>query len=249
MENPTRPDGEQRRTIERVRRQFRKGVKDFALLRPGDSVLVGLSGGKDSMALLQLMGEWLSHAAVKFPLYALHVRMKGVDYRSDASYLERFAQSCGATFLLRETVMPHDRQERRTPCFLCSWERRKVLFEVAQELHCNKIALGHHRDDLLTTALMNLLYNGSFSTMPAMLSMRKMPLSIIRPLCRVDEADLRSWAEINAYQPLRKVCPHDDASRRSDLREELERLQDAHPDAKNNLWHALHKEGKLVDLE
>ena len=234
--------------LERVRRNFRKGMREFRLVQPSDRILVGLSGGKDSMALLQLLGEWNRHARNKFPLTALHVRMKGVDYQSDASYLERFAESCGADFLLKTGDMPIDRNEKRTPCFLCAWNRRKILFETAQELGYNKIALGHHRDDILTTTLMNLLYNGSFSTMPVVQGFRKMPLIIIRPLCRVEEADLRQWAILQGYEPLVKTCPNDQVTHRIQMHNLLESLQSMHPEAKSSLWHALHKSEKLVDL-
>ena len=239
----------ERKLTERVRRKFREGIRTYQLIAPGDHVLVGLSGGKDSMALLQLLGEYRRHAAQPFGLSALHVRMQGIDYRTDASYLEDFAREQEADFYLETCEMPEDRNAHRTPCFLCSWTRRKALFNLAQTLGCQRIALGHHHDDILTTALMNLTYNGSFSTMPVRQAFRKMPLEIIRPLCRVGEDDLRTWAEIYQYEPLLKVCPHDREGHRQTMRSLLETLQEMNPEAKSSLWHALHKANKLVELE
>ena len=240
----TAPD---RKLAERVRRKFRAGMREFRLLEPGEGVLVGLSGGKDSMALLQLLGEFRRHAAVKFPLVALHVRMQGVDYRTNTDYLADFAAQCGAEFRVEEATFPEDRNEKRTPCFLCAWTRRKVLFQRAQEWGLAKIALGHHRDDILTTALMNLTYNGSFSTMPVYQAFRKMPLAIVRPLCLVEEADLVRWAELFSYQPLIKVCPNDNVTHRAGMKKVLEGLLRMNAEAGNSLWHALHKAEKLVE--
>lgn len=239
----------ERKLTDRVRRKFREGIRTYQLIAPGDHVLVGLSGGKDSMALLQLLGEYRRHAAQPFGLSALHVRIQGIDYRSDARYLEDFARKQGADFYLQTCEMPADRNARRTPCFLCSWTRRKALFTLAQTLGCQRIALGHHRDDILTTALMNLTYNGSFSTMPVRQAFRKMPLEIIRPLCRVGEEDLRAWAQIYQYEPLLKVCPHDVEGHRTGVRNWLETMQAMNPEAKSSLWHALHKADKLVELD
>ena len=109
-----------RKLTDRVRRKFREGIRTYHLIAPGDHVLVGLSGGKDSMALLQLLGEYRRHAAQPFGLSALHVRMQGIDYRTDARYLEDFAHEQGADFYLQSCEMPTDRNARRTPCFLCS---------------------------------------------------------------------------------------------------------------------------------
>lgn len=154
------------RLEQRVRRAVQAGLKEFSLIEPGDRVLVGLSGGKDSMALLELLGGLARRRDGAFRVEALHVRMGNVDYRTDVGYLAKFAADCGCGFYLREISFEADRNERRSPCFLCSWNRRKQLFEMAQELGCTKIALGHHRDDILRTALMNLTFAGSFATMP-----------------------------------------------------------------------------------
>ena len=199
------------RLEQRVRRAFGAGLKEFSLIESGDRILVGLSGGKDSMALLELLGELARRRGGAFRVEALHVR-------------------------------------KRSPCFLCSWNRRKQLFETAQELGCTKIALGHHRDDILRTAMMNLTFAGSFATMPVKIRMRKFPVTIIRPLCRVDEADLRRWAEIHGYQPLVKTCPHDGEGNRRSIESVVDAMQRLCPEARNSLWHALEKDGKLVEL-
>ena len=238
---------EEYKLSERVRRKFRLGIKDFGLIEEGDQVLVGLSGGKDSMALLELLGEFRRQKRNGFGLKALHVRMDNVEYQSDDNYLRDFAERCNAEFVLRTTRFDKDREEGRTPCFLCSWNRRKVLFETAQELGCNKIALGHHQDDILKTLLMNLSFNGTFATMPALLKMRKMPVTIVRPLCEIEEEDLKKWSKIRQYQPLLKLCPYERDSNRTNVEIVIDALKKLNPEYRYNLWHALEKEGKLVE--
>lgn len=228
-------------------RSFREGVKEFNLITPSDVILIGLSGGKDSLALLDLMGDLLRRSNNGFTLHALHVRMVGVDYQSDTDYLREQCARHKITYHERLVSFEPDRNEKRTPCFLCSWNRRKTLFEVAQELGCNKIALGHHQDDILHTALMNLSYAGSFSTMPCLLKMQKMPLTIIRPLCKVKEALLKEWSIVADYQPLVKLCPHERASKRTEISLLFEQLELQNPEFRANLWNALLKAGKLVE--
>ena len=232
----------------KILRGFREGVKEFNLITPSDVILIGLSGGKDSLALLDLMGDMQRKSNNGFTLHALHVRMTGVDYQSDTTYLRSQCERNGITFHERMVSFEADRNERRTPCFLCSWNRRKTLFEVAQELGCNKIALGHHQDDILHTALMNLSYAGSFSTMPCYLKMQKMPLAIIRPLCMVKESLLKEWAKESEYQPLIKLCSHERASKRTEIACLFEQMEKQNPEFRANLWNALLKDGKLVEL-
>ena len=232
----------------KILRGFREGVKEFNLITPSDVILIGLSGGKDSLALLDLMGDMQRRSNNGFTLHALHVRMAGVDYQSDTTYLRSQCERNGITFHERMVSFEADRNERRTPCFLCSWNRRKTLFEVAQELGCNKIALGHHQDDILHTALMNLSYAGSFSTMPCYLKMQKMPLAIIRPLCMVKESLLKEWAKESEYQSLIKLCPHERASKRTEIACLFEQMEKQNPEFRANLWNALLKDGKLVEL-
>ena len=239
---------EEYKVSEKVRRRFRAGVKDFELIAPGDHVLVGLSGGKDSMALLELLGELRRHQRGSFELKALHVRMENVDYQTDHGYLAEFAEKCGAEFVLRTASFEQDREEGRTPCFLCSWNRRKTLFETAQELGCNKIALGHHQDDILRTTMMNLTFTGTFATMPALLQMRKMPLTIIRPLCKVEEEDLKKWSKFHDYQPLKKLCPYERESNRTGIETVMDAMKNLNPEYRYHLWRALEKDNKLVEL-
>lgn len=229
----------------RLMRRMGEAIREFSLIDEGDRILLGLSGGKDSLALLDLLGEMMIHTNRRFSLTALHVRVEGVDYLSDTSYLEEKAARWGIPLVVAQTTMEADRNSKRTPCFLCSWNRRKVLFRMAQEGGFNKIALGHHQDDILRTALMNLTFNGSFSTMPAKLQMEKFPVTIIRPLAKINEDDLREWATLQAYEPVKKVCPNDALTNRTQIQNVTRELERLTPDYRHNLWHALLKAGEL----
>lgn len=235
------------RLSHRIRRRLREGVKRFDLIAPGDAVLIGLSGGKDSLALVQLLGEMRRHYNRNFRLAAIHVKMANIDYQADFNFLRSFCEQHEVPFHLVEASFEPDREEGRSPCFLCSWTRRKRMFEWAQQEGFNKIALGHHQDDILKTALMNLTYAGSFSTMPVRLELRKMPITIVRPLCLCQEEDLRAFSKAEGHVPLRKECPYDHESTRTSIDTVLATLQSLNPEARHSLWHALEKAGKLVE--
>ena len=123
--------------------------------------------------------------------------------------------------------------------------RRKEMFNLAQQLGCNKIALGHHNDDLIHTALMNLTFQGRFDTMPASLQMKKMPLTIIRPLCLCHEADIKAYADQQGYQKQRKLCPYEKDSYRTDIQQVFQQMESLNPEARYSIWNALEREGKM----
>ena len=182
----------------------------------------------------------------KFRVEAIHVRMENISYETSTDYLEQFCKELDVPLHIVTTRF--EASDKKPPCFLCSWNRRKQLFNLAQELGCNKIALGHHQDDLLHTCLMNQFYQGRFDTMPALLKMRKMPLSIIRPLCMVEESDIRRYAELRGYEKQVKLCPYETASHRDDMRQLFEQIQRMNPEARHSLWNAIVRAGKLVDI-
>ena len=138
-------------------------------------------------------------------------------------------------------------KKQKQPCFLCSWNRRKQLFNLAQELGCNKIALGHHQDDILHTALMNLTFQSHFATMPVRLKMRKMPLTLIRPLCLIQETDIKAWAELQGYEPQKKRCPYETSSNRTSIKAVYDQLEQLNPEVRYSLWSALETDNKLIE--
>lgn len=233
---------------QRIRERFVKAFVTYHLLEDDDRVLVGLSGGKDSLCLLEMLAKRARISHPRFQVEALHVRMENIDYKTSTEYLERFCNDLNVTLHIRTTSFENNEDMKQKPaCFLCSWNRRKIMFNLAQELGFNKIALGHHQDDLLNTTLMNLFYQGRFDTMPALLRMRKMPIAIIRPLCMVEEADIKRYAELRDYEKQEKVCPFEHDTNRTamdNLFKEIERLS---PDVRHSMWNALVRDGKLTE--
>ena len=186
---------EEEKMLRRIDKRFSKGVVEYGLIEDGDKILIGLSGGKDSLALVELLARRARVYKPRFSVVAVHVVMKNIPYQSDVDYLREYVESWGVPFVLFETEFDATTDTRKSPCFLCSWNRRKALFTVAKEQGCNKIALGHHMDDILETLLINITYQGAFSSMPPRLVMKKFDMTIIRPMCLVHEADLMELAQ------------------------------------------------------
>jgi tRNA(Ile)-lysidine synthase TilS/MesJ len=227
----------------RLYERFVRAFVTYHLLEDDDYVLVGLSGGKDSLLLTELLAKRARIDKPRFRVEAVHVRMENIHYETSTDYLQQFCASLNVPLHIVTTRF--EESEQKPACFLCSWYRRKELFNLAQQLGCNKIALGHHRDDIIHTTLMNLTFQGRFDTMSPLLRMRKMPLTIIRPLCLIDEADIRRYAELSAYEKVVKTCPYEHDTNRTAIAELFARMEQMNPEARFSIWKALETEGKL----
>lgn len=240
----------------RLTKRFHKACADYGLITDGDHILIGLSGGKDSLALVEFLGKRAQIHVPRFKVTAVHVRVKERDYHSDLSYMEDFCARVQVPLIIKDTEIGESRRANRLeeaasnysleakgkekdPCFLCSWYRRKVLFDVAQELCCNKIALGHHKDDLVETLLMNLIFQGSIGTIPPLLQMEKMPIQMIRPLCLIEEKDIQRYAELSHYEKQEKLCPLEKASSRADVKELVRKLEALNPNVRDSIFGAM----------
>lgn len=230
---------EEQKMIRRIERRFSKGVVSYGLIEEGDKILIGLSGGKDSLALVELLGKRSRIFKPRFSVVAAHVVMKNIPYQSDLTYLQAHAEQYGVPLVVYETSFDPTTDTRKSPCFLCSWNRRKALFAAAKEHGCNKIALGHHMDDILETLLMNMTYQGAFSTMPPRLAMDKFDMTLIRPMCLVHESDLIELAACRGYRKQVKNCPYESQSSRSDMKAILRQLEALNPEARYSMWGSM----------
>ena len=222
-----------------IQRKVNAALKHYGLIADGDRILIGLSGGKDSLALVEFLGERAKIYRPRFSVVAAHIAVDNVPYQSDLAYLEQFCAAHDVKFIHRTTHFDASTDERQSHCFLCSWHRRKALFSLAEELGCNKIALGHHRDDMLETLLMNQIFQGAFGSMPPLLRMDKFDMTIIRPLADVREAELQRLAEERGYHKQVKNCPYEHESHRSDVRRLLEQMERLNPNAASSLWNSM----------
>ena len=230
---------EQQKLYRQINKQFGRATLGYSMLEDGDRKLVALSGGKDSLTLLQLMAERSRIYKPRISVVAAHVTMTNIPYKADIEYLKEFCQGLGVELHVLESGFDASTDNRKSPCFLCSWNRRKALFTLAQEIGCNKIALGHNMDDFIETMLMNMTFQGAFSAMAPVMQMEKFPITVIRPLCLVNENDVEAYAKECNFPPQVKNCPYEKASNRASMKELLAHLETLNPEARYNIWGAM----------
>jgi tRNA 2-thiocytidine biosynthesis protein TtcA len=226
-----------------------EAIGDFGMIEPGDRILVGVSGGKDSWALLDLLRLAQRRAPVPFELLALNVDQGFAGFRADLveDYLARHGyayemRSARINLTVKEKIRPGD-----TFCSLCARLRRGALYRYADELGCNKIALGHHADDFIETLLLNLFFNGRIKAMPARLRAASGRHTVIRPLVYVWEEEIGEYVRARGFPVVCCACPGctDPTLERHRVKRLLRELERAHPGLKRSLLGALAR----VDLE
>ena len=201
MTDTRKSDLEFNKLAKRIRRQVGEAIVDFGMIEEGDRVMVCLSGGKDSYGMLDVLQSLQKKAPVKFELVAVNLDQKQPGF--PARVLPDYLSALGVPFRIVEqdtySIVKRVIPEGKTMCSLCSRLRRGVLYRVAGELGATKIALGHHRDDVLATFFLNLFHAGTLKAMPAKLLSDDGKHVVIRPLAYVAEADLAAYAEAKAF--------------------------------------------------
>lgn len=210
------------------------------MLQDGDRILVAVSGGADSMTLMWMLAERLQRIPINYELLPVHI---------DPGFAGGFSQalqtySAGAGFSLRVEhtdygVRGHSSSNRENPCFLCARLRRKRLFEIAAELACHKLALGHNKDDLIETLFINMCYAGEISTMVPSQTLFNGRFKIIRPLAYADGQLIRDFARESGFPEFVNPCPSAGNSSRQEIKTMLTQLYNRNPKIKGNIFRAM----------
>ncbi|MBN1248209.1 MAG: tRNA 2-thiocytidine(32) synthetase TtcA [Anaerolineae bacterium] len=195
-------------------RGVNRAVREYELIADGDRVLVGVSGGKDSRALLDLLVRGIDIPG-RYEVFAVHVDGSAVGLPDQVEELEPWFQALGVTYEVTRLDVADD-EKLPMDCFRCSWNRRKALFLAADRFGCNKVALGHHADDAAVTTLMSLMYKGRLETLEPRRSYFGGRLHLIRPLILLSEAEIWRLARASGWSlPTEPSCPQGVASRRA----------------------------------
>src|SRR5919202_6872621 len=227
----------------RIAKKTTKAIKDFNLIEEGDRVMVGLSGGKDSWALLQILDELRQRAPIEFSLVAVNVDSGYKDYKHDL--IASTCESRGWEYRIEHTGIGQTIDDildaDQTPCSLCARLRRGVLYRMAKAVGATKIALGHHADDFIETLLLNLFFAGSLKAMPAKLASDDGAHVVIRPFVYVGEDECRAYAKERRLPVIGCCCPAcgDLSLQRQRIKRLLLDLEGEHPGVKQSMLKAL----------
>lgn len=233
---------EHQRLHRQLLRRVQQTCKAFELLDPDDRIMVAISGGKDSYSMLTLLHDISGRLPFTVDLIAVHLDQQQPGY--DGRPLEEWLKSTGYAFeILSEdtySVVTAHLDETSTYCSLCARLRRGILYTAAERLGCNKIALGHHREDTLETLLMNLFYAGKLQAMPAAYTTDDGKFRVIRPLIECAESDIARFAALEGYPILPcNLCGSQSGLKREAMSDLLQRLETDHPNLRSIMLNAL----------
>jgi tRNA 2-thiocytidine biosynthesis protein TtcA len=227
----------------RVAKKTTRAIVDYGMLEDGDRVMVGLSGGKDSWALIQILDVLRRRAPIAFSLVAVTVDSGYDGYRHDL--ISKTCEQRGWEYRIVHTEIGETIEDlldqNATPCSLCARFRRGVLYRLATEVGASKIALGHHLDDFIETLLLNVFFAGTLKAMPARLVSDNGEHVVIRPLVGVTEAEARQYAKASELPIIGCCCPAcgDLSLQRQRVKRLIAELEVEHPDIKSSMIHAL----------
>jgi len=217
-----------------------KALHSYEMIADGDRIVVGVSGGADSLTLMWMLTERLKRVPINYDLFAVYI-----DPGYEGSFgeaLEWYGKKVGFSIRAEYTdcgLVAHSPENRENPCFLCSRLRRKRLFEIADELGCTKLALGHNKDDIIETLFMNICYAGEISTMMPSQTFFQEKFTVIRPLAFADEQLIRKFARDQKFPEFINPCPSANKSKRAEMKAFLQQLYRTNKKIKGNIFRAM----------
>ncbi len=227
-----------KRYIEKIQRNAGRAINEFGLIKKGDRVAVALSGGIDSMVLLEILVSRIARVPIRYEISAVHVTMRNAPYAVDVAALKRFCDANRVALHVPEITLER-RSENEGLCFSCAFLRRKALFDWMKEYQFNRLAFGHHLDDAVETLFLNMVYQANFSTMPPRISLFAGEFDIIRPLIYLSSDEIRTYASSLGISPAASPCPYGSKTNREKIKKMLSDLEKQHPNAKKNIFAAM----------
>ncbi len=224
-----------------MNREVGRALAKYGMIDPHDRILVGVSGGKDSMAMLWSLAERQQRSPIPYQLFPVYI-----DPGFEGGFADGLRDQClamGLDLRVEHTdygLVAHSDVNRENPCFLCARLRRKRLFEIARDLGCRKVALGHNKDDIIETFFMNICYAGEVSTMIPAQPFFEGLFTVIRPLAFVEEDLIRRFIHQQGLAVFHNPCPSADRTRRQEIKDLLHRLYRGNPKVKGNVFRAMH---------
>ena len=227
-------------TTQKMLSYLRKGITEYKMIDDGDVLGVGISGGKDSITLLKLLAEYQKFSPERFSLVAITVDLGFDGKQGDFSEIQTLCDSLGVKYVIERTQIGEivfDERKEKSPCSLCSKMRKGALYERAVKEGCNKIALGHHSDDLIETFLLSLFYEGRLSTFAPKSYLDRTGLTMIRPMIFIKESDVRLYSKnLPVYK---SCCPANDTTKREFVTNVIKDISKQVPDIRKMLFTAL----------
>lgn len=229
----------QNRHIQFVNNKVVKAITDFNLIDKGETVLVGVSGGKDSLVLLEALSTARKYDFLDFNIEAIHIDVEEVPYKISQSEMEKISTDLNIKFhhISIEAGITDDTE--KSPCFVCSWHRRKTIFDFARKKKIRKVAMGHHMDDAVETLLINMAYHANISSIPEKLSMFDGEIELIRPLILLRNKDTAEYAHIRKFPKQESSCPYENKTKRNTAGQILKDLEEIHPKALENIFKSM----------
>jgi len=219
-----------------ISKKVGKAIMDYKMIQEGDKILVAVSGGKDSLTMLQILKDRMSFVPIKYELLAVHVDM-GYPCQHPKILAEYF-KKMGVKYYIPKIDILKGKTRKDISCFWCSWNRRKALFETADKLGCTKVALGHHMDDVAETMLLNLFFHGEISSMSPKQELFKGKIFIIRPLAYVEEKLIEKFAKTLDFPHHKCACPNSFTSSRTKMTDLINIIEKICPDVRKNIFRS-----------
>ena len=223
---------------------LRAAIDKYNMIEAGDRIAVGVSGGKDSLALLRGLAEIRRYYPKHFTITAIIVDLCFGDTQGDYSKIEKYCEESRIECVIKRTELAKiifETRKEANPCSLCAKMRRGILHKTAKELGCNKLALGHHSEDAAETFLMNLLQGGNIACFRPVTYLSESDLYVIRPMIFCEESKITSLSERYNFPVVKSPCPMDKNSERERTGELLAELSKRYPDLKSKLLGALER--------
>ena len=229
--------------IGKIRKTFNDLVLNQNLINNGDRVICALSGGKDSMAMLDLLAHRKKYFQPDFNLIAVYVHVENAAYNIDKTAIENFCKNIDVPFIYHNIFL-NDLRNGENRCFICSTARRSALFTLARQHNCNKIALGHNMDDVVETFMMNTIFHGKNETFTPKTALFNSEITLIRPIIEISKVETLKYSEIYNFPKIKSSCGYETVSMRAKMRQMLNYLQKINSAASKNIFNAAMKNVK-----